>query len=109
MVENADVAVQLGRSLPTGGDVDQAAAIAPGCGAILQQGAHKIAAYRDESGQLHQRSAYCPHLGCVVRWNGEEQSWDCPCHGSRFNATGEEVLNGPASIGLAALEEGEKK
>lgn len=103
--ENLDVAVQYKGLLPTGGEVAFAAEIAPGTGAILQRGTSKIAAYRDESGVLHQCSAYCTHLGCVVKWNGEEKSWDCPCHGSRFSPTGSEVLNGPALVGLTPVEE----
>src|SRR5215218_7373896 len=98
--ENLDVAFQYKDLLPTGGEVAGAAEIAPGTGAVLQHGAAKVAAYRDDAGVLHQRSAYCTHLGCVVKWNGEEKSWDCPCHGSRFSPTGDEVLNGPARTGL---------
>jgi len=102
--ENLDVAVQYKDLLPTGGEVPGADQIAAGCGAILQRGTAKVAAYRDDQGVLHQRSAYCTHLGCVVQWNREEKSWDCPCHGSRFSATGDEVLNGPALTGLKPLE-----
>ena len=102
--ENLDVAVQFKELLPLGGEVEGAAEIAPGAGAVLQCGTAKVAAYRDEQGVLHQRSAYCTHLGCVVQWNGEEKSWDCPCHGSRFSPTGDEVLNGPALVGLKPLE-----
>jgi Rieske Fe-S protein len=69
--------------------------IKPGEGCVLRRGAHRIAAYRDEQGTLHERSAVCTHLKCVVQWNPGEKSWDCPCHGSRFAPTGE-VLNGPA-------------
>jgi glycine/D-amino acid oxidase-like deaminating enzyme/nitrite reductase/ring-hydroxylating ferredoxin subunit len=102
--ENLDVALQFKDLLPTGGEVEGAAQIKPGEGAILQVGGSKVAAYRDEQGVLHQKSAYCTHLGCVVQWNDEEKSWDCPCHGSRFSATGDEVLNGPAITGLKPLE-----
>ncbi|HHX82496.1 MAG TPA: Rieske 2Fe-2S domain-containing protein [Pseudomonadaceae bacterium] len=45
-------------------------------------------------------SAVCPHLGCIVHWNGIERSWDCPCHGSRFSIEGT-VLEGPAQSNLA--------
>jgi glycine/D-amino acid oxidase-like deaminating enzyme/nitrite reductase/ring-hydroxylating ferredoxin subunit len=102
--ENLDVAVQYADLLPTGGEVPGADAIQPGAGAILQHRGRKIAAYRDHEGTLHQKSAYCTHLGCVVQWNSEEQSWDCPCHGSRFSPTGDEVLNGPAPWGLKPLD-----
>jgi Rieske Fe-S protein len=54
-----------------------------------------VAVYRDEAGTVHARSAVCTHLGCHVQWNQEERSWDCPCHGSRFDVDGA-VLNGPA-------------
>jgi glycine/D-amino acid oxidase-like deaminating enzyme/nitrite reductase/ring-hydroxylating ferredoxin subunit len=102
--ENLDVAAKYTELLPTGGDVSGAEEIRPGEGAILQRGTKKIAAYRDDAGHLHQCSAYCTHLGCVVHWNSEEKSWDCPCHGSRFSPTGEQVLNGPALTGLTPLD-----
>jgi len=63
----------------------------------------KIAAYRDENGNLHAFSAVCPHLGCVVRWDACEKTWDCPCHSSRFDALGC-VVNGPAVSDLEPTE-----
>ena len=63
----------------------------------------KVAAYRDEKGKLTVKSAVCTHMGCLVRWNGAEKTWDCPCHGSRFQATGE-VLAGPAETPLAEVK-----
>src|SRR5262249_36859993 len=77
------------------GEVSSADEIAPGSGAIVREGLSKIAAYRDAAGHLHERSAVCPHLHCIVDWNASEKSWDCPCHGSRFAPDGT-VLNGPA-------------
>jgi Rieske Fe-S protein len=56
--------------------------------------------YRDAQGVLHECSAVCTHLGCVVQWNAGEKSWDCPCHGSRFGIDGA-ILNGPARQPLA--------
>jgi Rieske Fe-S protein len=52
---------------------------------------------------VHKYSAVCPHLGCIVEWNSTEMTWDCPCHGSRFDPQGK-VLNGPAISGLAPAE-----
>ncbi|HVR41822.1 MAG TPA: FAD-dependent oxidoreductase [Thermoanaerobaculia bacterium] len=66
-----------------------------GEGRIIEIGGEKLAAARDESGALHLHSPVCPHLGCDVRWNRAEGSWDCPCHGSRFDVEGA-LLNGPA-------------
>jgi Rieske Fe-S protein len=79
----------------TGGDVEATREIAPGQGAIVRQGAKKLAVYRNQDGGLHVLSAACTHLGCVVAWNAAENSWDCPCHASRFDVNGE-VLHGPA-------------
>lgn len=55
----------------------------------------KVAAYRDESGEVHGVSHVCTHLGCSVLFNNAEKTWDCPCHGSRFDHTGK-VIQGPA-------------
>jgi glycine/D-amino acid oxidase-like deaminating enzyme/nitrite reductase/ring-hydroxylating ferredoxin subunit len=77
--------------------------ISAGDGAVVTIGKKRIAAYRDESGQLHQCSAICTHLYCIVNWNSAEKSWDCPCHGSRFDPYGK-VLNGPAITGLSPVE-----
>jgi Rieske Fe-S protein len=93
--ENANVGVHfvgdhLGR--PDVRSVDQ---LGPGEGGIVRRGAGKVAAYRAEDGTLHAVSAVCTHLGCQVKWNGAERSWDCPCHGSRFDVTGR-VIQGPA-------------
>src|SRR5205814_6848859 len=84
-----------------GGDVDSLDAITPGHGATIRRGLHVIAAYKDEHGQCHLKNARCTHLSGVVRWNEVEKTWDCPCHGSRFDAHGR-VLNGPAIADLDA-------
>ncbi|HVR96722.1 MAG TPA: FAD-dependent oxidoreductase [Thermoanaerobaculia bacterium] len=83
----------------TGGDVDSTDEIARDSGAVLRRGLTKVAVYRDENDVLHERSAVCPHLGCIVRWNESEKTWDCPCHGSRFDKLGK-VINGPANRDL---------
>lgn len=63
-------------------------------GRIVEVGGEQVAVYRDESGDIHTLSPVCTHAHCIVNWNAAEKSWDCPCHGGRFSATGE-VLNGP--------------
>lgn len=102
-LENLNVALQYA-DWAKGGDVHSADEIAPGSGAVLQEGLKKVAAFRDASGTLHRMSAVCPHLGCVVHWNKAESTWDCPCHGSRFSPRGR-VVNGPAAQPLEPLEE----
>lgn len=78
--------------------------ISPGEGAIVRQGLKHLAVYKDELHHLHCFSATCPHLGGLVRWNSAEKTWDCPCHGSRFDRFGQ-VLNGPAIDALAPADE----
>ncbi|MCW3015904.1 MAG: FAD-dependent oxidoreductase [Solirubrobacterales bacterium] len=68
--------------------------LAPGTGAIVRDGRHKVAAFRAPTGELHLCSTRCTHLGCEVRFNTAEQTWDCQCHGSRFGVDGT-VLEGP--------------
>jgi glycine/D-amino acid oxidase-like deaminating enzyme/nitrite reductase/ring-hydroxylating ferredoxin subunit len=97
--ENVNVAVQY-KDLVTSGDVENVNQIAPGRGAIIRRGASKVAVARAQDGTIHERSAVCTHLGCVVQWNSTEQTWDCPCHGSRFGMDGH-VVNGPAIGPLA--------
>ena len=67
----------------------------------MRRGASKVAVYRDADGKLHALSAVCPHLGCLVQWNDAEKTWDCPCHGSRFDKRGK-VVNGPANSDLCS-------
>lgn len=71
---------------------------------IVEFDGQKAGAYRDERGMLHIVSASCTHMGCIVRWNNVEKTWDCPCHGSRFSVTGE-VINGPANFPLEMIDE----
>jgi glycine/D-amino acid oxidase-like deaminating enzyme/nitrite reductase/ring-hydroxylating ferredoxin subunit len=78
--------------------------LAPGQGAIVRRGLAKVAAYRDDKGNLILRSAACTHLGCHLHWNSFETCWDCPCHGSQFAPNGA-VLNGPAVTPLAEYKD----
>jgi glycine/D-amino acid oxidase-like deaminating enzyme/nitrite reductase/ring-hydroxylating ferredoxin subunit len=100
--ENANVAAQYADWLK-GGDVASAEEIPLGEGAVLRDGASKQAVYKADDGRLHAMTAVCTHLGCIVKWNSAEKSWDCPCHGSRFDAFGK-VINGPATKELTPVE-----
>ena len=77
--------------------------IGKGEGGIVVTGDHKVAVYRDGKGRVHALSAKCTHMGCTVRWNPAETTWDCPCHGSRFAPDGQ-VVSGPAAKPLAATD-----
>jgi glycine/D-amino acid oxidase-like deaminating enzyme/nitrite reductase/ring-hydroxylating ferredoxin subunit len=101
--ENLNVAAQYTTWL-TPGEVSDVEEIAAGQGAVLRRGLSKIAAYRDEHGKLHEMSAVCPHLKCIVSWNGTERTWDCPCHGSRFDCQGHVVV-GPANVDLPPVDD----
>jgi len=92
--ENLNVALQY-KDWFTAGDVKSIDQITPNNGAIVVESGRKIAVYRDERGTVHRRSAVCPHLGCIVGWNPAAMTWDCPCHGSRFDRFGA-VFNGPS-------------
>ena len=81
------------------GDVKSAEDVPPDGGAVVKEGLSPVAVYREPDGTLHRMSAVCVHLGCIVRWNATERSWDCPCHGSRYDRFGV-VMNGPANSNL---------
>ena len=99
--ENLNVAAQYKDYLRPG-EVRSTDEIRPGCGALIRHGKTKIAAYKDENGEVHELSAVCTHLQCIVHWNDVEKSWDCPCHGSRFDPQGR-ILNGPAIADLEPI------
>jgi len=78
------------RVLPVPGDASR---IAPGEGAIVKIGGERVAAYRADDGTLITLDPSCRHMGCIVSWNNAERTWDCACHGSRYNVRGEVVHN----------------
>jgi glycine/D-amino acid oxidase-like deaminating enzyme/nitrite reductase/ring-hydroxylating ferredoxin subunit len=100
--ENANVAVQFKEWL-TAGDVPGIEQIPLGAGAVVRSGMHKLAVYKDQQGQVSAFDATCPHLKCIVVWNSAERSFDCPCHGSRFDCQGK-VINGPANVDLTPVD-----
>jgi nucleotide-binding universal stress UspA family protein/nitrite reductase/ring-hydroxylating ferredoxin subunit len=91
VIENADRDVLLCRTI-----VQTATELGKGEGGIIERQGEKLAAYMDQNGELQLRSAKCTHLGCTVGWNPAENTFDCPCHGSRFAPDGS-VVNGPAA------------
>lgn len=96
VVENADVAARF-----VGDRIDHLTGVAPeslapGEGGVAEVDGERVGAFRDDDGALHAVSLVCTHLGCHVTWNPAERSWDCPCHGSRFDIDGG-ILHGPAT------------
>lgn len=71
----------------------------PGQGGVVRIDGQKVGIYRDEEGTCHAVSVRCPHLGCQLEWNPDEKSWDCPCHGSRFDYDGN-LIDNPAQENL---------
>ena len=101
--ENADYPYYMVRDRFAGVSSRPLRAIAPGEGHVVEVNGQVVAAARDDQGRLSVRSAICTHMGCRVAWNQAEHTWDCPCHGSRFAASGE-VLSGPAERPLAGVQ-----
>ena len=102
--ETLNLAAQYAHWL-TVGDIQENVSVPPGTGATVRRGLKIVAAYCDDAGHVHECSAVCPHLEGIVAWNHSEHTWDCPCHGSRFDTAGK-VLNGPANTNLPSVEEG---
>lgn len=90
---------QYMKTKPHNTERDSLAGLRAGEGKIVELRGRKYAVYKDEGSLLHFVSAECTHLGCLVKWNTDEKTWDCPCHGSRFTFEGK-VVNGPANKDL---------
>lgn len=75
--------------------------LAPGHGGVVFLDGEKLGVYKDENGTIYSIDLRCPHLGCQLDWNPDEKSWDCPCHGSRFDRYGN-LISGPAQTGIHA-------
>lgn len=101
--ENADVAYHFVKDRFSVHETDSLKRIEPGRGKVVEIDGKKIAAYRDEQGEIHALSAVCTHAACIVAWNSQEKSWDCPCHGARFAIDGT-VLTGPATVNLTPIQ-----
>lgn len=79
------------------------AALERGQGSIVETSRGKAGVYKTEEGEIFQVEIVCPHLGCELSWNPDEKTWDCPCHGSRFDYKGK-LLEGPAQEGIESSQ-----
>jgi glycine/D-amino acid oxidase-like deaminating enzyme/nitrite reductase/ring-hydroxylating ferredoxin subunit len=98
--ENVDFPMHLFSDRLHPPDARSPAEIRPGEGKTIRLRGERLAVYRDPQGALHAVSSVCTHLGCLVKFNNAEKTWDCPCHGSRFGTDGA-VLDGPATRPLS--------
>lgn len=71
--------------------------VKPGQGKIVRCGFRRDGCYKEETGKIHKIPVRCPHMGCELQWNQEERTWDCPCHGSRFDIDGN-LIDDPAQM-----------
>ena len=104
--ENADVAVQLISGKLKIGETE--IPDETGTGIVVNVGGKRCGYYREEEGDFYLVDITCPHMGCELKWNSQERSWDCPCHGSRFDYKGN-VLEGPAEYSLNSYNEPKNK
>ncbi|HSK70957.1 MAG TPA: FAD-dependent oxidoreductase [Pyrinomonadaceae bacterium] len=97
--ENLNVAKEFISDRVSTPKLEDVSSITKGNAEVVEWNDEKVAIYRDEQDSIYSCSAVCTHMGCIVHWNSAEKSWDCPCHGSRFNFDGK-VIQGPANEDL---------
>ncbi len=102
--ENATVIHDFIKDKITMEKVMSLAEITEGEGKVVKYEGDSYAVYKEHGGKVHLLKSTCPHARCEVRWNSAELSWDCPCHGSRFNINGR-LLNAPAVKGLERMDD----
>jgi Rieske Fe-S protein len=103
ITENMNVAKEFMADRISTPDVDDLSKLPEGSGEVVKWKGERVALYKDEGGALYACSPVCTHMGCIVHWNSAERSWDCPCHGSRFNYDGK-VIQGPANEDLEKVD-----
>ncbi|HZZ28547.1 MAG TPA: FAD-dependent oxidoreductase [Pirellulales bacterium] len=103
LAENVDFPYYFLKDRLTPAEGDSVSQVKAGEGKILKLDGQRVACARDAEGKIHAVSAHCTHLGCIVHWNKAESTWDCPCHGSRFQVDGS-VLAGPAESFLEPVK-----
>lgn len=101
--ENADVVKEFVTKRLGTEEIEGLSELARGEAKLVKYGGEKLAIYKDESGVVHALNPVCTHAKCIVDWNASEKTWDCPCHGARYNIHGE-VLTGPARHALQKVE-----
>jgi glycine/D-amino acid oxidase-like deaminating enzyme/nitrite reductase/ring-hydroxylating ferredoxin subunit len=101
--ENADVVKEMVSGWFSAEKIEVLAELAPGSGEVVKYDGQKMGLFKDEDGKLFAVHTTCPHAGCTISWNSTERSWDCPCHGARYDREGN-MLNGPAVAGLEKIE-----
>jgi glycine/D-amino acid oxidase-like deaminating enzyme/nitrite reductase/ring-hydroxylating ferredoxin subunit len=97
--ENMNVAKEFMADRVSTPELEDLSELPTGGGEVIEWKGERVAVYKDEAGKVFSCSAVCTHMGCIVHWNSAEKSWDCPCHGSRFNYEGQ-VIQGPANKAL---------
>lgn len=100
--ENADVAYQFVASQFSATEIDSLKSIPGNTGKMVEFQGKRLAIFKDEDGVVHALNPVCTHAQCIVNWNNEEKSWDCPCHGARYDIDGN-VLNGPTQKNLQKI------
>lgn len=101
--ENADVAWRFVADRFAAKDSSSVNEIGPDSGCLVDYKGKRIAIYKDKTGKVHALNPTCTHAGCIVNWNQSEKSWDCPCHGGRFDVNGK-VITGPPTKDLQKLD-----
>lgn len=101
--ENADVAYRYIADRVKISKLDSVSSLPVDSGIVVKYEDKKLAVYKDSSGKIHALDPVCTHAGCIVKWNGTEKSWDCPCHGGRFDIDGK-VLTGPSRKDLPQID-----
>jgi glycine/D-amino acid oxidase-like deaminating enzyme/nitrite reductase/ring-hydroxylating ferredoxin subunit len=95
LAENLNVARRFLGDRITTASLKSFSDMATGTGRLVRYHGEPLAVFRDDNGQLHTLSPVCTHAGCFVQWNELERTWDCPCHGGRYSATGERLYGPP--------------
>lgn len=101
--ENADVVKEFVTKRIAAEKIDGLSELAHGEAKVVKYEGDTVAIYKDENGAIHAVNPVCTHAKCIVGWNQAEKTWDCPCHGARYDINGE-VLTGPARRGLEKIE-----